>query len=198
MFAAHYGRLPRDDDDDDDDDIDNDLILHAALALRAQNKVFTWILNGVDGASRPRILRATITTRQRGLVQPRHDVRKRDYYNHLPLHYAVQIPAVPQRQNIIIKKLLIIYPQAAWYQDPSTKRLPLHVALSNGYRWKDGIRELYCCNRRANQVGDNDPCYYYYTHNFPPFLIAAMYSDIETTYCLLRRFPTLVKSAIME
>jgi hypothetical protein len=191
LLAAQYGRL-FDSDDDFDRDNGNYYVLHAALGLRAKNEIVAWIVNGFDGARRPLV---KTTTQQRRLIQTKRGVRKRDVFNNLPLHYAVKIPVFAQRPSYIIKTLLKVYPQAALYEDPTTRRLPLHVAVSNGYRWEDGIRELYSCNLTANEVGDYHPGYT--THNFPPFLLAAIYSDdIETTYCLLRQFPTLVESAI--
>jgi ankyrin repeat protein len=66
-------------------------------------------------------------------------------------------------------------------------RLPVHVALTAGKQWKDGIKQLIEVYAEALNTPDA-------TSKLYPFMLAAegWRGDISTTYDLLRRNPTLL------
>jgi ankyrin repeat protein len=103
----------------------------------------------------------------------------RDCHGNLPLHYAVRM-IIPS----ILPKLLNKFPDGASCKD-SSGRLPLHAALMNGCTWSQGVRDLFVHNPTAVSVKDEE-------YNLYPLALSAAFSDLETTFCLLRENPHIL------
>jgi len=149
--------------------------IHAALALQARNDVLQFALE------------------RDGRVQ----AGVRDLYGYIPLQYAVRIPASKTTDDMILSKLLQIFPDGAGCKDP-LGRYPLHVALEMGHTWSRGVENLYRCYRASITERDRatDGISTRCQGGLYPFSIAALYSDLETTFCLLRENPEVLSFAI--
>jgi ankyrin repeat protein len=105
----------------------------------------------------------------------------RDRYGNLPLHYAVQLPVASVSDSCILVQLIHAFPEGASCKDASG-RLPLHMALKEGYTWSQGVRYIFEQYKLAIAIQEEE-------HELYPFALAAAFSDEETTYCLLREHP---------
>lgn len=108
----------------------------------------------------------------------------RDVHSNLPLHYAVQSWTVTDAH---ICQLLTAFPPAAATRD-GNNRFPLHEALKSGKGWHQGVSRIYESFPAAASHQDDDTF-------LPPVLLAAAYSDLDSTFCLLRECPQVVASA---
>ncbi|KAL7579456.1 hypothetical protein ACA910_014116 [Epithemia clementina (nom. ined.)] len=110
-----------------------------------------------------------------------------------------------QSEYTILTRLLQVHPEAALAAtevegDISCKiirQLPLHMALLQGYSWKEGIEDL--CRAAPSALADEDAATGFY-----PFQLAALNhgltseeddSDLDTIFCLIRGNPAVVISA---
>jgi hypothetical protein len=106
----------------------------------------------------------------------------------LPLQYVVQQTrfATAKGTSSLVRQLVEEYPEAATLPCLGG-RYPLHLALSNNFRWCNGVKELvYACPAALHEP---DPL-----SNLLPFMIAStkgMESDMNTVFCLLREGPLL-------
>jgi hypothetical protein len=83
------------------------------------------------------------------------------------------------------------FPEGASCKDASG-RLPLHVALTNnGYTWtkQHGVKELFESNPSVISSKDEE-------HYWHPSLLAAAFSDVETTFALLREYHQVIGSCL--
>jgi ankyrin repeat protein len=112
-----------------------------------------------------------------------HAATIRDCYGNLPLHHAVQLPS--SACDGIVAEIIKAFPEGASCKDASG-RLPLHVALTNGYTWtKHGVKELFENYPSVISSKDEEHCLY-------PSLLSAAFSDVETTFALLREYPRVI------
>jgi hypothetical protein len=107
----------------------------------------------------------------------------------LPLQYVVQQTrfSTAKGTSSLIRQLVKECPQAATLPCLGG-RYPLHLALSNNFRWSNGVKELvYFCPEALHEP---DP-----VSNLLPFMMASMTgimeSDVNTVFCLLREGPLL-------
>lgn len=114
-----------------------------------------------------------------------------DIYKHLPIHYAVKNGA--SMSSNLVPRLLEAFPHGAATPDPSG-RLPLHVALENGFDWQNGIEALYQNHKAAINVKEGDEICP--SSGLFPCAIAAAYSDLTTTFCLLKAHPMILLEAM--
>jgi ankyrin repeat protein len=141
-------------------------ILHSALALKCDEDVIRFAWEGKGS----------------------HAAGIRDCYGNLPLHHAVQLPS-PAGDDGILAEIVKAFPEGASCKDASG-RLPLHVALTNGYTWtKHGVKELFENNPSVISSKDEE-------HDLYPSLLAAAFSDVETTFALLREYPQVIGSCL--
>ena len=70
------------------------------------------------------------------------------------------------------------------------KRLCLHLALKCNYTWETGVRDLHHAENRASETKDEQRLY--------PFMKAAVNSEVNTTYCLLRSNPTVINRIMLD
>jgi hypothetical protein len=103
----------------------------------------------------------------------------------LPLHYLLTTRKVTKGSDRVISHLIQAFPQACKYCHRG--RFPLQIALSSGYTWASGIRDVAFADSSILEKADLE-------YGLIPFLQAAMASggDLNTSYCLLRENPSLV------
>jgi hypothetical protein len=107
----------------------------------------------------------------------------------LPLHHVILSLGRSKRNHarggVLIRALLAAYPEAARVRHNGC--YPLHLALSRGLKWGEGVRELAFAWDEALHVSTNEGLY--------PFQLAAMAAEeselagLETIYCLIREQP---------
>ncbi|CAJ1934507.1 unnamed protein product [Cylindrotheca closterium] len=153
-------------------------LLHAAVSLGARSCPNV-------------ILRSLLRDRSGKLEASQYDCS-----NRLPLHIAVCQTSLSNetsrkykpKEKSAISLLLEAHPKGAYEQ--ILNRYPLHVALSNGHCWSEGVSDLF---RAAPEVLSRpDPVTKLY-----PFQLAAIPSgdtspDLDTVFCLLRSRPDLL------
>jgi hypothetical protein len=104
----------------------------------------------------------------------------------LSLQYVVQQTRFAyQGTSSLVRRLIQECPEAATLPCLGG-RSPLHLALSNNFRWSNGVKELvYAC---PDALHEPDP-----VSKLLPFMMASMTtttgmeSDIDTVFSLLRR-----------
>lgn len=107
----------------------------------------------------------------------------------LPLHYVISVLGRSKRNHaragVLIRALLAAYPEAARVRYIGC--FPLHLALSQGFKWNEGVRELAFAWDDALHATTKDGLH--------PFHLAAIagetsgLADLETIYCLIREQP---------
>lgn len=106
----------------------------------------------------------------------------------LPLQYVVQQTrfATAKGTSSLVRQLIQECPEAATLPCLGGRH-PLHLALSNNFRWSNGVKELvYAC---PDALHEPDP-----VSNLLPFMMASttgMESDVNTVFCLLWEGPLL-------
>ena len=102
-----------------------------------------------------------------------------------PLHYFLATHNVTKGSDRVISRLIQTFPQAC--KECHRGRFPLQIALSSGYTWSSGIRDVAFADSSILEKADLES-------GLIPFLQAAMASggDLNTSYCLLRENPSLV------
>jgi hypothetical protein len=105
-----------------------------------------------------------------------------------PLHFFLTTPHDGTKgSDRVISHLIQTFPQACKYCHKG--RFPLQIALSSGYTWSSGIRDVAFADSSILDKADLNS-------GLIPFLQAAMASgvDLNTSYCLLRENPSLVNT----
>jgi hypothetical protein len=107
----------------------------------------------------------------------------------LPLHYVIctlgQSKRNHARGGFLIRALLAAHPEAACVRQNGC--YPLHLALSRGFKWSEGVRELAFACHDALHSPTKEGLY--------PSQLAAIAAeesgldDLETIYCLIREHP---------
>jgi len=107
--------------------------------------------------------------------------------NCYPLHYILARCGSPRDSQSTIQSLIASFPEAVHCEVEG--RLPIHMAITPGRTWLDGIRDityagpdnLYCPDPQSGLI---------------PFLQAAAMecADLATVYCLLRENPAVIRS----
>jgi hypothetical protein len=106
----------------------------------------------------------------------------------LPLQYVVQQTrfATAKGTSSLVRQLIQECPEAATLPCLGRQHL-LHLALSNNFRWSNGVKELvYAC---PDALHEPDP-----VSNLLPFMASTtmgVESDVNTVFCLLREAPLL-------
>jgi hypothetical protein len=106
----------------------------------------------------------------------------------LPLQYVVQQTrfAIAKGTSSLVRLLILECPEAATLPCLGGRSL-LHLALSNNFRWSNGVKELvYAC---PDALHAPDP-----VSNLLPFMMAStmgIESDVDTVFYLLREAPLL-------
>jgi hypothetical protein len=111
----------------------------------------------------------------------------RDVHSNIPLHYAVESWTVTGAH---ILQLLRAFPQAATTRN-GNNRLPLHQALKSGKAWHQGVSLIYEQFPAAAASKDGETL-------LPPALLAAAFSDLDSTFALLRQDPQVIACIICK
>jgi hypothetical protein len=104
----------------------------------------------------------------------------------LPLHYFLTTHKVSTKgSDHVISHLIHAFPHACKVSRKG--RFPLQIALSSGYTWSSGIRDVAFADSSILEKADLES-------GLVPFLQAALASggDLNTSYCLLRENPSLL------
>ena len=122
------------------------------------------------------------------LKQFPHTARVPDKDGNLPLHILVKNRPFRLKEQFIIQKTLLAYPEAAT-QKNHYGETPLTIAILNKIPWENGIGSIVEC-------GNDTVCQRETTYGFLPFQLAAFVGGrvaVETTYRLLKERPDLLQ-----
>ncbi len=102
-----------------------------------------------------------------------------------PLHYFLSRSDITQDSKSAVRSLIAVFPQAINHR--SNGRLPIHLAISHGRKWDDGIQEIVYAGPNNLDCVDPD-C------SLVPFLQAASLEcpDLSTIYSILRENPAVI------
>ena len=87
--------------------------------------------------------------------QPHDSLWRPDEHGYLPLHVLLLRQQSPSPYaQFVLQELLQAAPAAAAVAEPTSGRWPLHLALTAGWKWEQGVRELVYSHPGALRIPD--------------------------------------------